>query len=70
MKLQPFCFDAQPPVGNVNGVAFLRQFPPTSREIVALVLTGMLLQDSRVGTGKHKRVPTVIVLLAVMDIRA
>jgi len=53
----------------VNGVALPGQFAPTGREIVALVLTGMLLQYSRVGTGKHKRVPTVVVLLAVMDIR-
>jgi len=70
MRLQPFCFDAQPPIGNVNGVAFLRQFPPAGRGIVALVLAGMLLQHSGAGTGKYKRVPTVIVLLAVMDIRA
>ena len=68
--LQPFCCDAQPPIGNVNGVAFLGQVAPTDREIVALVLAGMLLQDSRVGTWNYQRVPTVIMLLTVMDIRS
>ena len=67
--LCPIGFDPQSSVRNVNDVAFLGQSAPASGEVVALVLASMLRKPSGVGTGKDERVPTMIVFLAVVDVR-
>jgi hypothetical protein len=54
----------------VNYVALLGQPPSTGREIVALVLAGMLLQNSGGRTTNDEGVPTVVVFLAVMNVRS
>jgi hypothetical protein len=69
MALRLICFDAQPSVRNVDYVALLGQPPSASGEIVAFVLAGMLFQYSGARTGDHQRIPTVVVLLTVMNVR-
>jgi len=53
----------------VNYVAFLSKFAPTCRKVVTFVLTGVLLQHFGGRTANYERVPTVVVLLAVMNVR-
>ena len=70
MALHLICFYAQPSIGNVNYVAFLGQLPSTGGEIIALVLAGMLFQHRGARTSNHQGIPTVIVLLAIMNVRS
>jgi len=69
MALHRVCFDSKPSVGNVNDVALLGQLPSTDGEIIAFVFAGMLLQNVRIGASKNESVPTVVVFLAIMNVR-
>jgi hypothetical protein len=64
-----WCAAAEPSVGDMNDVALPGKFTPAGREVVAFVLAGMLRQPSGVGTAEDERVPTMIVLFAVVHIR-
>jgi hypothetical protein len=69
MALQRFCFLAQSPVGDVDYVTLFCKSPSTRRKVVTFVLAGVLLQNSGGRRANYERVPTVVVLLAVMDVR-